>query len=124
MIWSVSTSARRSGTPVPVITRTAFIVTPPHPHPISTEKIGQMWPCSSVEMGGGGWWGGGSQVLRGGEVAGGGGRRGDSGGHEVGASAAALPTLEVAVARARRPLARRELVGVHRQAHRATGLTP
>ena len=49
---------------------------------------------------------------------------GDGGGDEVGAAAPALAAFEVAVARARRPLAGSELVGVHRQAHRAAGLTP
>ena len=65
-----------------------------------------------------------AQVLRGGEVAGDGGGGGDGGGDEVGAPAAALAALEVAVAGARRPLAGRQLVGVHRQAHRAARLAP
>ncbi len=65
-----------------------------------------------------------AQVLRGGEVTGDGGGGGDRGGHEMGASTAALAALEVAVARARRPLAGSELVGVHRQAHRAPRLAP
>src|SRR5690242_12497750 len=39
-------------------------------------------------------------------------------------STLALPALEVAVARAHRVLARRELVAVHRDAHRAARLTP
>ena len=65
-----------------------------------------------------------AQLLRRGEVAGDGGGGGDGGGDEVGAAAAALAALEVAVARARRPLAGSQLVGVHRQAHRASRLAP
>ena len=42
----------------------------------------------------------------------------------MGAAAAALAAFEVAVAGARRPLAGRQLVGVHRQAHRAARLAP
>src|SRR5207244_7520566 len=50
---------------------------------------------------------------------GGGQRRG-----EERATALALAPLEVAVRRADRVLARRELVAVHRDAHRAAGLAP
>ena len=57
-------------------------------------------------------------------MAGDGGGGGDGGGDEVGAAAPALAALEVAVAGGRRPLARRELVGVHGQAHRAARLPP
>src|SRR5690348_14574687 len=40
------------------------------------------------------------------------------------AAAAALPALEIAVGRRGAALARLELVGVHREAHRATRLAP
>ena len=59
-----------------------------------------------------------------GEVAGDGGGGGDGGGDQVGAAAAALAALEVAVGRGRAPLAGRQLVGVHGQAHRAARLPP
>ena len=93
MIWSVSTSDRLSGSPVPEMT-----------------CDGLHDDC--LQIGGGG------------EVAGDRGGGGDGGGDEVGAAAAALAALEVAVARARRPLAGGQLVGVHRQAHRAARLAP
>ena len=60
----------------------------------------------------------------GGEVAGDRGGGGDGRGDEVGATAAALAALEVAVAGAGRALALRQLVGVHRQAHAAARLAP
>src|SRR4051812_48809000 len=50
--------------------------------------------------------------------------RGHGRADQVGATAGPLAALEVAVARARRPLAGRELVGVHRQAHAAARLPP
>ena len=65
-----------------------------------------------------------SRVLRGGEVAGDRGGGGDGGGDEVRAAAAALAALEVAVRRRRAPFARRELVGVHGEAHRAARIAP
>src|SRR5471030_1280247 len=50
------------------------------------------------------------------------------GGHEwrdeMRTAARALATLEVAVRRRRAALARRELVGIHAQAHRAAGVAP
>src|SRR2546423_11230967 len=42
--------------------------------------------------------------------------------HEVRAPAAALAALEIAVRRGRTPLARTEYVGIHAEAHRATGI--
>src|SRR3954468_22511474 len=51
-----------------------------------------------------------------------GGRRERAG--QKGAAARALPTLEVAVAGADRVLAGLDLIAVHGDAHRATGLTP
>src|SRR5699024_5044441 len=64
------------------------------------------------------------EVGRGGQGAthgrGGGHHRGD----QVGAPALALPTLEVAVGGGGRPLPRLQLVGIHAQTHRATGLAP
>src|SRR5688572_6143726 len=64
------------------------------------------------------------QVGREGEVAGDGRGRGDGGRYEVRAPAATLPTLEVAVAGGRGALSWRELVRVHREAHRTAGLAP
>src|SRR5688500_4417992 len=49
---------------------------------------------------------------------------GHGGGDEVRAAAFALAALEVAVAGAGAARARFELVGVHRQAHRAAGFAP
>src|SRR5690606_27151737 len=69
-------------------------------------------PSCSVEVGGRG------------ERAGDGGGGGDGGRDEVGAAAAALPPLEVAVAGRGAALAGGQLVGVHGQAHRAPGLAP
>jgi len=43
---------------------------------------------------------------------------------QMGAALVALPALEVAVEGGRAALARGELVGVHRQAHRAARLAP
>src|SRR4051812_14686719 len=100
MIWSVSTSDRSSGTARAMISRTA--------------SIGIL---SSVEVLS-------VQVRRRGEVAGDGGGRRDRGGHGVGSATFALAAFEVAVAGARGAFARRQLVGVHGQAHRAAGLTP
>ena len=48
----------------------------------------------------------------------------DGGGDEVGAAAAALASLEVAVRGRRAALLRRQLVGVHREAHRTPRLAP
>ncbi len=59
-----------------------------------------------------------------GEVAGDGRGRGDGRGDQVGSTAAALATFEVAVAGAGRALALRQLVGIHRQAHAAARLAP
>ena len=53
-----------------------------------------------------------------------GGGRGDGGRHQVGASAAALASLEVAVRGGGAALAGGELVGVHGQAHGAARLAP
>ena len=64
------------------------------------------------------------ESRREGEVAGQRGGRGDRGRDEVGAAAAALAALEVAVAGRRAALAGGELVGVHGQAHRAAGVPP
>src|SRR4051812_15495516 len=51
-------------------------------------------------------------------------RRGHLRRDEVGAPAASLPALEVAVARGRAALAGRERVRVHPEAHRAAGAAP
>src|SRR6516165_12363690 len=95
MIWSVSTSERSSGTARPTIS-VIFSITP-------------ALLSRSLEVSGGG------------EVAGDRGRGGDLGRHQVGAAAPALASLEVAVRRGGAALTGCELVGVHRQAHGATG---
>src|SRR5688500_15198005 len=99
MIWSVSTLLRRSGSAEPGCLVKASI-------------------CSSSRVGVSGQVGGAREVSR------------DRGGcchrdgHEVGAPALALTPFEVAVGGRGAPLAGRQLVGVHPQAHRAPGTTP
>src|SRR4051812_45048493 len=100
MIWSVSTSLRRSGTTVPVWTvKASMAVAPTH-------------------------WGWSGQICGGREPPGDGGRGGDARGDEVGPAAGTLSSLEVAVGRARAPLAGGQGVGVHAEAHRAAGTAP
>ena len=57
-------------------------------------------------------------------MAGDGGGRGDGGGDEMRSPAASLAPLEVAVRGRSTALARRELVGVHGEAHGATRFAP
>ncbi len=95
MIWSVSTSERSRGTARPVTTRDGLPLRAP-----------------------------GVASPGGGEVAGDGGGGRHGGGHEVGAPAPALASLEVPVRGRRAALAHGELVGVHGQAHRAARLAP
>src|SRR3954466_6764611 len=91
MIWSVSTSARRSAVTPPEITRTGSISVPlPDVDEVALDR------------------------RRGGHLR----------GHEVGAPAAALAALEVAVGGRGAALARRQDVRVHAQAHRAAGGAP
>src|SRR3954451_7567298 len=91
MIWSVSTSARRSAVTPPEITRTGSISVPlPDVDEVALDR------------------------RRGGHLR----------GHEVGAPAAALAALEVAVRRGRTALARRKDVRVHPEAHRAARGAP
>src|SRR4051794_34660243 len=104
MIWSVSTSLRRSGTTVPVWTVKASISL------LSSDQICR-W-CARTKIAGGG------------EVTGHRGRGGDARRHEVGPAAGALPALEVAVGGAGAPLPRRQRVRVHPEAHRAARATP
>src|SRR3712207_3792052 len=106
MIWSVSTALRRSGAAVPVC--------------VVKASMALRAPVRSD----GGRDGGVGQVGGGGQLPGQRGGRGDRRGHQVGASALALPALEVAVAGRGRPLPRLELVGVHTQAHRAPRAAP
>src|SRR5690625_1044187 len=109
MIWSVSTLLRRSGTPMPV-----WVVKDALWCAWSEGVEGQTKPGSADRR----------EVGRGGQGAthgrGGGHHRGD----QVGAPDLALPTLEVAVGGGGRPLPRLQLVGIHAQAHRATGRAP
>ncbi|GFF30512.1 LOW QUALITY PROTEIN: Lysine-specific demethylase 8 [Aspergillus udagawae] len=67
---------------------------------------------------------GGQMLAHVGKVAGDGGGGSHGGGHEVGAAAGTLATLEIAVGGAGAALLGREDVGVHAQAHGAAGLTP
>ena len=99
MIWSVSTLLRRSGTPMPVWVVNAPCQCPPR----------RSSPTRSAGAGQG-------AAQRGG--------RRDERADEVGATALALASLEVAVGRRGAALPRRELVGVHAQAHRAAGEAP
>ena len=101
MIWSVSTLLRRSGSPVPAC-RVNFVHR-------QCSVLGQV---------------SGRQVGRRRERAGDGGGRGDERRDQVGATALALPALEVAVGGRGAALPRLELVGVHAQAHRAAGAAP
>src|SRR3954453_18056835 len=100
MIWSVSTLLRRSGRPVPVCWVNFSTSVPFGP---SGER---------------------RQVGRRGEGSGDGGGGRDQRRHQVRATALALPALEVAVRRGGAALSGLELVGVHAQAHRATGPAP
>src|SRR4051812_27054402 len=96
MIWSVSTAVRRSGTATPVCVVNGSM---------SHLRRGQ-------------------DVGRGTEGATDRGRGGDDGRDQVGATALALPALEVAVRGRGAPLPRRELVRVHPEAHGAAGEAP
>src|SRR5690606_35313242 len=58
------------------------------------------------------------------EVAGDGGCGGHHGAYQMGASAASLPALEVAVGGGSAAFSRLEDVGIHSQAHAATGIPP
>src|SRR6185436_6692224 len=78
MIWSVSTSDRTSGTPRPVITRTASMCISP-----GRAGVGSVQKLSAIDA----WLG---EVFGGGEVAGDRGGRGDGGGDEVRAATLAL----------------------------------
>src|SRR5215207_5058174 len=97
MIWSVSTFERRSGTAVPV---TVLIL-----------SISALLPFAL-------------EIPRARERSANGGRRSDERGDEVGATALALPALEVAVGGRCAAFAWRQLVGVHSEAHRATREAP
>src|SRR4029079_5252333 len=102
MIWSVSTSARSSTLTGPDTMRTGSISgTSPRGRGLAAA------PGPDVD-----------------EVALDGGRRGHLGRDQVGAPAAALPALEVAVRGGRAALARGEDVGVHSEAHGAPGGAP
>src|ERR671916_1443161 len=90
MIWSVSTLLRRSGSAVPV-----WVVNLSTDQHLLFDVGGRAQPARDR-----------------------GGRR-DQRRDEMGPAALALPALEVAVRRGRRPLPRCELVGVHAEAHRA-----
>src|SRR3712207_1032033 len=95
MIWSVSTSERRSGMTLP-----AWVVN---------------LSMAGLRL---------SQIGRGGQLAGHGGGGGDLGRDQMGPPALALPALEVAVGRGGGALARVQRVRVHAQAHRAAGEAP
>src|SRR5688572_15177508 len=103
MIWSVSTADRFSGAAMPVCV-------------VNASMSGLRTLCGGCDSRG--------KIARAGETAHDGGRCGDQGRHEVSAPALALTALEVAVARRGAALARRELVGVHAEAHRAAGEAP
>src|SRR3954451_16124715 len=79
---------------------------------------------SAGAAGGPGVWGGGAGGGGAREGTGDRGRGGDERRDQVRPPALALPALEVAVRGGRAALARRELVGIHAEAHRATRLAP
>src|SRR5262249_51170510 len=95
MIWSVSTSLRMTATPLPVIRCTPLIAVLPF-----------------------------LQIRRRGEVPSQRCRGRDSWRHQGGAPARPLPPLEVSVAGRGGPLAGRQDVAVHPEAHGATGRPP
>src|SRR5882757_10382247 len=99
MIWSVSTFDRRSGTPIPVWVWNASMTSP-----LTIRGDGQVGRGrqGSPHRGGGG----------------------DGGRHQMGASALALSALEISVGGRRTAFPRSELIGIHAEAHRATGLPP
>src|SRR5687767_12789568 len=99
MIWSVSTLERRSATARPVC-----VVMASMRRLLGLSGVGQV---------------GGAR-----QMAGDGGRGGHEWRDQMGSTALALPPLEVAVGGRRAALARRQLVGVHAQAHRAAGVPP
>src|SRR5215210_6520302 len=103
MIWSVSTLLRRSGSAVPLWVVNACIC----PFPWSGQCLARVMQVGGAR-----------------EVACDGRRGGDRHGDQMGPAALALPPLEVAVRRRGAALPRRQLVGVHAQAHRATGSPP
>src|SRR5690606_18474518 len=120
MIWSVSTSLRSSGAMRPWIFLTGSIV--------SLLRRGS--PCRRREVPATGAahkvrrYGTLVQVSRRREVTENGRRGGNLRRDEVRAAALALPALEVAVAGRSAALARRKLVRVHAEAHRAPGGAP
>src|SRR3954462_665609 len=103
MIWSVSTFERRRATARPVCT-----------------VIGS----TSAPLPGVRRWADRREVRRRGPPPGHGGGRCDQRRDQVGAPALALPALEVAVGRRGAALPRRQLVGVHAQAHGTARLAP
>src|SRR3954463_16500510 len=111
MIWSVSTSARRSAGTPPLTSFTAYInYHAPHAPAGAArcvEPLRFSLPFPDVD-----------------EAPLDGGRGRHLGGDEVRAPAAALAALEVAIGRGRAALAGLEDVRVHAQAHRAAGGAP
>src|SRR5436190_3171912 len=96
MIWSVSTLDRRSGSARPMCVVNWSMSADPF----------------SVE------------VSRCGKVSGHGGRRRDQRRDEMRPPSLALAAFEVAIGCRRAPLTRRQLVGVHAEAHRTAGPSP
>src|SRR5690242_20182902 len=98
MIWSVSTLARSSGATNPVKFLNGVIFDAP---------CARLRPVADID-----------------EMAGDRGRRCHRGADQVRASALALASFKVAIRGARAALARLQDVGVHAQAHAASGLAP
>src|SRR5688572_28443865 len=103
MIWSVSTSPRLSGIALPRTVLTGFIPTPS----CRARLASLLHPLAHVH-----------------EVARDRRRRRHLRTDEVRPAAGALAALEVPIARAGAALARQQDVGVHAEAHRATGVAP
>src|SRR5580765_5655799 len=118
MIWSVSTLLRRRGTPTPVwlvkLSMSGSLRPVVVSTPLGRRGLADRRGFADRRV----------QVGRRAEGAAdrGGGR--DRHRDQMGASALALTALEVAVGRRRAALLRCELVGVHPEAHRASGTAP
>src|ERR1700681_1518131 len=102
MIWSVSTLTRSSGATLPWCTPNGFIEDSPSAFSGSTE-----FPVAYV-----------GKVPRDRR------RRRHHRTHQVGASAAPLPSFKIAVAGGGTALTRLQDIGIHSQAHRASRFTP
>src|SRR5689334_15726248 len=118
MIWSVSTSERRSGSTLPLWLTNLSMTCLRSQRSCSAAAL-LSGPSSAVLLGGPC-----SEVGRGGQLAGHGGGGSDLRRDQMGTPTLALPALEVAVGRGSGALAGAERVGVHAQTHGAAREPP